>query len=390
MKNYDIVIIGGGSIGVPLSYYCAKKGLRVAVIEKEASWGRGQNRAAIGGLRATHSDPAKMRICLESIAIVSRMQEEHGIDIEWKSGGYLYVAYDEQREKAFRDLLKLQKANGLNVDWVGPERIQQLSPGITMKDLRGGSFSPEDGYASTLMTNSAFHRLAMDSGVEFRWNEAVTGADMDGKRLLRVKTDVETYSAPLFINAAGADAAAIAELVGAEIPVHPDCHEAGVTEPVERFMEPMVVDIRSDDESGNYYFYQAVTGQVVFCVTPKPQIWGKDKDSTSAFLPLCIRRMVELYPRLRNLKVRRTWRGMYPMTPDGFPIVGYLRECDNFLQAVGMCGQGFMIGPGLGKILAESIASGSNPAKPAGSTEYGFIFDELTAYRKFDGMEMLK
>jgi sarcosine oxidase subunit beta len=81
---------------------------------------------------------------------------------------------------------------------------------------------------------------------------------------------------------------------------------------------------------------------------------------------------------------------MYPMTPDGFPIVGYLREADNFLQAVGMCGQGFMIGPGLGKILAECIATGSGPSKPAGSTGYQFLFDQLTPYRKFEGMEMLK
>ena len=390
MKNYDVVIIGGGSIGVPLSYYCAKKGLKVAILEKEASWGRGQNRAAIGGIRATHSDPAKIRICKESIAIVSSLEEEHGIDVEWKAGGYLYVAYDEQREKAFRELLRLQKASGLDIDWVDAARVSSLAPGITMRDLRGGTFSPEDGYASTLMTSSAFHRLAMDAGVDFCWNESVTGAEFKGGHLAAVKTATETYSASLFVNAAGAEAADVASIVGAEIPVHPDCHEAGVTEPVERFMEPMVVDIRSDEESGNYYFYQAMTGQVVFCVTPRPQIWGKDKDSTSSFLPLCVRRMVELYPRLRNLKVRRTWRGMYPMTPDGFPIVGYLRECDNFLQAVGMCGQGFMIGPGLGKILSEAIAGGSSPAKPEGSTEYGFLFDELTAYRKFDGMEMLK
>jgi len=54
------------------------------------------------------------------------------------------------------------------------------------------------------------------------------------------------------------------------------------------------------------------------------------------------------------------------MTPDGLPIVGYPEGAENFLQAVGMCGQGFMIGPGLGKILAESIASGGNKTNPAG------------------------
>jgi sarcosine oxidase subunit beta len=390
VKKYDIVIIGAGSVGVPLAYYCAKAGFKVGVVEKEASWGRGQNRAAIGGLRATHSDPAKIRICRESIDIVSHFKETEGIDLEWRSGGYLYVAYDEARETAFRKLLVLQKDCGLDIDWVGPDRVSELVPGIVTKGLRGGTYSPGDGYASSIMTSTAFHRLAMEAGVDFRFGESAVSATLVSGRMTRLVTSKDEYEASLFVNAAGADAAAVAGLVGAEIPVHPDCHEAGVTEPVERFMEPMVVDIRSDEESGNYYFYQAETGQVIFCVTPRPQVWGMDKDSTSGFLPLCVRRMLEYYPRLRNLKVRRTWRGMYPMTPDGFPIVGYLREADNFLQAVGMCGQGFMIGPGLGKILSEAIAGGSKPAQPAGSTEYGFVFDELTAYRKFDGMEMLK
>ena len=66
MKNYDILIIGAGSVGLPTAYHFAKKNVSVAVIEKEASPGRGQNRTAIGGIRATHSDPAKIAICQES------------------------------------------------------------------------------------------------------------------------------------------------------------------------------------------------------------------------------------------------------------------------------------------------------------------------------------
>ncbi len=390
VKHYDIVIIGAGSVGVPLSYYCAKKGLKVCVLDREASWGRGQNRAAIGGLRATHSDAAKIRIAKESIAIVSKMREETGHDVEWHSGGYLFVAYDEEREKSFRELLAKQKAAGLDIDWVSPEGVSKLAPGVKTEGLRGGTYSPGDGYASPLMTSTAFHRLAMEAGVEFRFRERVTGIEIAGGRVARLLTNLGDYAADLFVNAAGADAAEISGLAGFSVPVRPDSHEGGVTEPVARFMEPMLVDIRPDGESGNYYFYQAMTGQVVFCITPKPQLWGKDCDSTSTFLPLVLKRMIELYPRLRNLKVRRTWRGLYPMTPDGFPVVGYPREAGNFLQAVGMCGQGFMLGPGLGKILAETFVSGASIDKPAGSTEYGFVFDQLSLYRDFGGMEMLK
>jgi len=78
------------------------------------------------------------------------------------------------------------------------------------------------------------------------------------------------------------------------------------------------------------------------------------------------------------------------MTPDGLPLLGYPSEAENFLQAVGMCGQGFMIGPGLGRILAESIAQGGNAQNPAGSSDYGFIFDDLAWNRTFEHGEFLK
>ena len=385
MKAYDLVIAGAGSVGLPLSYYCAKKGLKVLVVDREASWGRGQNRAAIGGIRATFSDPAKIGICAESLAIASSFEEEHGIDIGWRRGGYLFVAYDEEREAAFRELLRLQRAAGLDIGWIGSERVAELAPGINAEGLRGGTYSPGDGYASPLKASAAFHRLALEAGVEFRFGETVVGLEMEGTRVSRLETDSGRYEAALFVDAAGAEAAAIAAMAGASIPVRPDCHEAGVTEPVERFLEPMLVDIRSEGESGNYYFYQTSSGQVVFCITPRPQVWGTDVDGTSSFLPLCARRMIRLYPRLASLKVRRTWRGMYPMTPDGQPIVGYAGEAENLLLAAGMCGQGFMLGLGLGKILAELLVGG----RPAEGSAMGLILDRLSPGRKFEGKEAL-
>ncbi|HBO41891.1 MAG TPA: sulfurtransferase [Spirochaetaceae bacterium] len=382
MTSCDVLILGVGSIGLPLAYYCAQAGLKTIVIEQEASWGRGQNRAAIGGVRATHSDPGKIKICQESIRILSGLERDHGLDVEWRSGGYLFVAYDEARESAFRQLLQTQKAAGLNIDWISPERVRQLSPGIRLDGLRGGTYSPEDGYCSPMMTSTAFHRLAWQAGADFRFNETVQAMRLDGGHIASVQTTQGDYAAGRVVNAAGASSAELASLVNLEIPVHPDAHEAGVTDPVARFMEPMLVDICPDEHSGNYYFYQAVTGQVVFCITPKPQIWSVDTDNTSSFLPLVLKRMTALYPRLRNLKVRRSWRGLYPMTPDGLPIIAEPQEISNLVLAVGMCGQGFMLGPGLGKLLAERLAGRG--------TEHQDLLDEFTLYRKFEGMELLK
>ncbi len=390
MKTYDVIVIGAGSVGIPLAWSLAGRGFKVAVLDHEASWGRGQNRAAIGGIRATHSDPAKIKICLESIKIVSAIKEDFGLDLEWRQGGYLYVAFDEVTKASFLSLLEIQKAAGLDIDWIGPDRIAELAPGLNREGLLGGTFSPGDGFASPLAAATAFHKLAMDSGVDFFFDHRVEAIEVRGGLVQSLEAGGETWSAALYVNAAGAEASELASLADLSLPVHPDCHEAGVTEPVRPFLQPMIVDMRPDAESGNYYFYQAATGQVVFCITPRPQIWGRDKDSTSEFLPLCLRRMLELYPRLRNLRVRRTWRGMYPMTPDGLPLVGYPEEAQNFLQAVGMCGQGFMMGPGLGKILAESIHTGGCAKNPAGNTDYGVIFEELACSRSFEHSEFLR
>lgn len=382
MKKYDVLIIGAGSIGVPIAFYLAKKGLKTAVIEKFPSEGRGQNRAAIGGIRATHSDPSKIKMCQVSIDLLKNMKEEYGEDIDWIQGGYLFPVYTNEVEKALKNILIKQKEFKLNIDWVSPDKIKELVPGINPDGLSGGTFSPEDGSASPLKLLGAYYRLGIKAGVNYYFNETVTSIKHTKGNIEKVITDKDEYSAGLVINAAGAYAKDIGAMTGLEIPVNPDCHEAGITEPVKRFFEPMVVDVRADGESANYYFYQNREGQVVFCITPKPNIWGTDTDNTSTFLPLVIRRMLELYPRLRNLRIRRTWRGLYPMTPDGFPIIGYTNEIKNLFLAVGMCGQGFMIGPGLGLIASEIIADKSE--------KYNFILDQLTLYRNFSGVEVLK
>jgi len=382
MKIYDVAIIGAGSIGTPLSFYLAQRGFKVIVLEELASVGRGQNRAAIGGIRATHSDPAKITICKRTIEIVSRMKSEYGCDVDWIAGGYLYPIYNEKNEVVFKKLIQFQKSLGLNIDWISPTGIEQLVPGINSENLRGGSYSSADGSASPLKLVDAYYQLARQNGVEFRFLEPVTGFKLDQEKITGILTDKSSYSCDWIINTAGADARQIGNLLDLDLPVFPDCHEGGITEPVSRFFEPMVVDVRPDGESNNYYFYQNIEGQVVFCITPEPKIVGTDCDSTSVFLPLVTKRMLNLYPRLRHLRIRRTWRGLYPMTPDGFPIVGFTREISNLFLAIGMCGQGFMIGPGLGEIIAEILTNDNH--------QYQTILDQLSLYRNFGGQELLK
>jgi len=89
--KYDSIIIGAGSVGLPTAYFLAKYGQKVLVIDELASSGQGQNKTAIGGVRATHSDPAKIQICLQSLDIYSKWMKKTDTDIGWKKAGTYYL-----------------------------------------------------------------------------------------------------------------------------------------------------------------------------------------------------------------------------------------------------------------------------------------------------------
>ena len=382
-NTYDVIIIGAGSIGTPLAMALAERKLKTLVLEKEASPGQGQNKCAIGGVRATHSDGSKIKACLRSLEIFSTWKKKHGDDIGWIKGGYLFPVYKERDEAVLKELLKVQQGFGLNIDWAGPDKVKALVPGITEKDLRGGTWAPGDGSASPLLSGNAFYRRAVKLGAEFHFKETVREIVCEKGKVKGVRTSLAGYNARWVVNAAGAEASTVSELAGIKVPVKPDCHEAGITEPAERFFEPMVVDIRPGDKSKNYYFYQNWEGQIVFCLTPQPPVLGHDRRSTSEFLPEISRRMISLMPNLANLKVRRTWRGLYPMTPDGFPVVDFPAARKGYVLAVGMCGQGFMLGPGLGEAVAAHIAG--TPTAEDKEILAGFKLG-----RSFAGQEKLK
>jgi len=383
MRSPDVIIIGAGSVGVPAAMAMADAGLGVLVLDRFASPGQGSNKAAIGGLRATHSDPAKIRLGLRTLEIASTWEETHGDPVEWVKGGYCFVAYRPEEERTLRDLLAVQHTYGLNIDWLDTKALLEVVPDLSRDGLRGGTFSPDDGHCSPLLLNHAFYKQARRAGAAFRFNETVTGIETHGGRVRAVRTDRGRYETELVVNAAGGWAAEVGALLGEDHPVRPDSHEGGISEPVAPFLGPMVVDLRPAPGSANDYFFQHHTGQVVFCITPSPSIWGLDRRETSAFLPMVGRRMIDLIPRLAGLRIRRTWRGLYPMTPDGSPLVGWSQETQGYLAAIGMCGQGFMLGPGLGELLARLVAQ-------TVTAEDRETLEILSPYRQFQSQEALK
>ena len=377
-KTYDVIVIGAGSVGQPTTAFLAENGLKVLCIDKNASAGQGQNKAAIGGVRATHSEPAKIAICQQSLEVFSTCKERNGIDVGWKKGGYCFPVYREKEEKLLKGMLEEQRKYNLNIDWMPPDRIKELVPGINSEDLRGGTYSPDDGQISPLVAAEAFQAYAKGKGADFLFCTEVTGLLIKNNRICGVKTAKDTYYSNVVVNAAGAFAREIGAMGGVSIPILPDSHEAGISAPVGEFLGPMVVDLREGDEgkTSNMYFGQNHENAIIFCYTPKPVKSGTDRSVTSEFMPTVAKRLVNIMPRFKNLRIRRLWRGVYPMTPDGFAIVGKAPGIDNFYLGVGMCGQGLMLGPGVAKNITSLILHG----KPSIDKE---IFKDLSPERDF-------
>jgi sarcosine oxidase subunit beta len=362
--RYDVIIIGAGSVGLPSAYFLSKAGEKVLVLDELSSSGQGENKSAIGGVRATHSDPAKIQICLQSLDIFSNWMEHTDTNIGWKKGGYCFPVYRKKEEDILKSILPIQKKYGLNINWVNSDKIKEIISGINENNLIGGTYSPGDGQVSPLLASESFTNESVKLGAEFRYKENVINLITEGNNkdltVKGVKTSKGEYNADAVLNAAGAHATSICKMAGLDIPVNPDSHEAGITAPIKSFLDPLVVDIRPGEEgkTANFYFGQNHENQIIFCYTPLKIFPGENRNSTSEFMPVMARRMIDLIPRLKNLTIRRLWRGLYPMTPDGVAVAGKPSGVEGFYLGIGMCGQGFMMGPGVGLNLAKLITKG--------------------------------
>ncbi|HEC39475.1 MAG TPA: FAD-binding oxidoreductase, partial [bacterium] len=206
MVEYDVIIIGAGSVGVPTALATANDGLRTLVLDFLPSVAQADNKHAIGGIRATHSNVGKALLCKRSIEIFSEWEETCGDDIWWNQGGYSFLAFTKEDEKMLKKTVKLQQSFGLNIDFLNSERIKELIPGINDKGLLGGTFSPEDGNASPLLSLHSFFRNSKDLGAKYRFNEKVIDISVKKKRIVGIKTTKAKYKTNVVINAAGAQA----------------------------------------------------------------------------------------------------------------------------------------------------------------------------------------
>ncbi len=353
-RTADVVVIGAGVIGAATAYYLARRGRKVVILERDYPCA-GSTGRCIGGIRAQFSHDLTIRVMLQSVRMFSELSEELDVDIEWHQGGYLFLAFDEARRRAFLEAIKIQTGYGLKVEFISPDVCAEIVPGLATDGLLGGAWCPTDGQANPFRVTFGYLEAARRLGAELLVGAEVVGVTLQGDRVRSVTTRRgDEFFCDQVLNAAGCWSGAVGALAGVSVPVKPDRHESIVTEAVERVFEPMLVDYRPD---GCYFVQHVGTGHFLGCYTPVPIVPGDRVDSSDEFLTEMPRRMVRLVPRLAGVKVLRQWAGSYEMTPDGNPICS-ATPVRGFYVSSGMSGHGFMFAPALGRLVAEMMDCG--------------------------------
>ena len=362
-------------IGCATGYYLSRMGLKVNILEKDYLTA-GSTGRCIGGIRQQFSTELSIKVAMESMKKFASMQDELGQDVEFHQGGYLFLAHSEEKKQTYHKLIEMQRRMGLDVEYVGVPAILKLVPGIDPADLLGGAYCPSDAQANPFLIVDGYAKEIKKNGNIFPGTE-VTAVNIDGGKVSSVSTACSgTFSAPTVVNAAGPFARDVAQMVGLDLPIYPERHEAMITEQMDRFFDMMIVDYRPD---GCYFNQKWGKGSIIGCYTPIPNAPGLDLGTSYEFAKEMGRRMARLIPRLGDVKIIRQWSGSYEMTPDGNPILDQ-SDIDGFWIVGGMCGHGFMLGPEIGYLAAKFIADGEPP----------YNINEFALKRDFAGKEEMK
>jgi glycine/D-amino acid oxidase-like deaminating enzyme len=382
-KTADVVIIGGGIVGLSVAYYLAlKKAGRIVLFEK-GQVGEGSTSRCVGGIRTQFSTEINIRFSLESLKVFEQFQEEFGINPEFKRIGYLFLATTDGEMKIFKENAKLQRRFNIPVELLGPDEIQARWSYLKMDDILGGTFCPWDGYAGPSEVLSGFASGARRAGVKiFQGMEVVEILSGKGK-IHGVRTREEEIFTPVVVNAGGPYAASIGEMVSIKIPVRPLRRQIFITAPFHLANSPIPLTI---DFHRGWYFRQEGDGLLL----------SGPLDLESSFnLNIDYEAMAEtsesaIYrvPVLEKARIARGWAGLYEISPDHHAILGEVREVKGFILANGFSGHGFQHCPATGKVISELIVDGKtstidiSPLSIERFEKRELILEPMTAFKE--------
>ena len=366
-QTADVVVIGGGCMGVSVAYHLARTGMRdVVVVEREAMLGAGSTGRCAGGARLQFSHASNIRLSLESIAMFERFEEELGQSIDFRQDGYLFLLSTPESVAAFRRNADLQASLGVPVEWLDPDEAMRRSPGTRPDGILAATFCGRDGIADPNGVTMGFAKAAQRHGVEIVRETEVTGIETASGRIAAVATARGPIATPVVVNAAGPWSQRIGALAGLDVPVQPIRRHIFIADvPPDPEGTPLASRrspanrILTIDFDTSFYFHREGTG-ILFGMGDPDEPPGFDQSVNWDFLervtPVAERRL----PVLAEAGISRAWAGLYEMTPDAMPILGPAPQLDGFHLITGFSGHGFQHAPAAGRIVADLI-TGRDP-----------------------------
>ena len=356
----DVIVVGGGIIGLASAYYLERSGADVTVLEK-SSIGAGNTGRANGGIRAQFTSPVSTALSKESIDVWESFEERFGVDIHYRRPGYLFLAREPGTAERFAENVRRQNELGVGSRRVTPEEAKELCPGLHHEEFVGGAYCPTDGIADPHLALQGFSAAANDAGADVRTNTAVVDVVRDRSGgVTGVETESESLTADYVVNAAGAWAKQVGRMAGVDLPVTPKRRKLLVVDPEKPVGEDVPFTIDSDlgvhfrpEREGS-----AVAGGHFDEADPE-----KDPDDFSTTTSIdWAAEVIERGAAVADYfgpetGVTRGWAGLYAVTPDHHPIVE--ETVPGFVNAVGFSGHGFMQSPATGQIVAEIVTEGS-------------------------------
>jgi len=382
-RTADVVIVGGGVIGLSIAYHLAKKGITNLLLLEKDTLGAGSTGKCAGGIRMQFTTDINIRFSLLSSKIFENFQSEFGVDPEFQRVGYLFLAGGERDWTILKDNARRLRNMGIEVRLLDQEGLADQWPFLYRDDLQGGAYTPRDGYAGPYEILQGFARGARRRGVMLKEGIEVTRIRHKAGRVEGILTSRgETVKTPVVVNAAGPYAARLGEMLELMIPVRPLRRQVFFTDPFAFLPQetPLVIDL----EHG---WYMRREGSGLLLAGPQ--------DTESSFnvgvdfegRTWTAERSMHRVPVLKDAKIVRGWAGLYAISPDHHAIIGSFPEMEGFICANGFSGHGFQHSPAVGLLVSELIADGRTSSmdiralRPDRFRDEDLIHEPLTAFR---------
>jgi sarcosine oxidase subunit beta len=317
-----IVVAGAGAVGASIAYHLVRHGTGAEVVLCDrAEVASGATGKAMGGVRQQFSTAPEVRLAQAG----ARFFAELGAPL-FEQVGYLFLATTDEGAARLTERRRLQVDLGVPVEEVDPAFVR----GVRTDDILAASICREDGVADPIAVTRHLVGEAVAGGAE-----------------LREHTDARDLERDVLVVACGA---ASPELV--DVPIRPLVRQLVDTEPVAGLSDDLPMTI--EEESG---FHFRRVGQGLRLAMTEPTLrWGREEVVDESLVADWLERLAHRFPPAAGIGVRRAWAGLYDMTPDAHPIIGWVG--DGVYAACGFSGHGFMQAPAVGAAVAEELLTG--------------------------------